>query len=96
MSINTSQALPLVKARLNRMPSDTSLDSLLSLNVEAAVQRLEAQGIRLEDNASDLAMVCDLAVWLYQRRDKESGDPMWLRSMIRQRWLVQERDEHVT
>ena len=40
MSVDLSSALQMVKARLNRLQSDTSLDEYLTVRIEAAAAEL--------------------------------------------------------
>ena len=80
-------ALALVKARLNRLPSDTGLDPYLTARVSAAVQELARIGIRLNDSEDDLMLVVDYTVWSYQNRDSAGTMPEWLRLRRRERWL---------
>ena len=87
MAINTEQALALVKARLNRLQSDTTLDTYFTARINAAVQELEGTGINLADTAEDLLLVVDYAVWQYQNRDHQTGMPDWLRLRRRERWV---------
>ena len=82
-------ALGLVKARLNRMASDTSLDGYFTQRIEAAANELEGTGIRLTDSADDLMLLVDYSVWQYQNRDSAGAMPDWLRLRRRERWLRQ-------
>ena len=86
-AIDTGSALALVKARLNRLQSDTSLDEYLNARINSAVQELEGTGIKLEDNQEDLMLVVDYTVWQYQNRDNPGAMPDWLRLRRRERWL---------
>lgn len=83
--------LALVKARLNRPAADTSLDSYLSARIEGVKEELEKTGIHLTDSEGDLLLVCDMAVWQYQNRDKNTGMPEWLRLRRRERWMQEQR-----
>ena len=85
--MDTTQALSLVKARLNRLQSDTTLDAYFEARINAAIQELEGTGIRLKDTAEDLLMVVDYTVWAYQNRDSAAGMPDWLRLRRRERWV---------
>ena len=87
-------ALDLVKARLNRLSSDNSLDDYLTARIGAAVEEIEGTGIKLQDKQEDLLLVVDYTVWAYQNRDANIGMPEWLRLRRRERWLreVRERD----
>lgn len=89
MAININTALALVKARLNRLEGDTSLDAYLTARIRAAEQELEGTGIQTLGNEEDLMDVVDLAVFHYQSRDKQTGLPDWLRMRLRNRWLRQ-------
>lgn len=84
---NLETALGLVKARLNRLAGDTSLDTYLQARISAAVKSLEDTGITLTDNQEDLMLVVDVAVWQYQNRDKPGSMPEWLRLERRERWF---------
>lgn len=86
-SVDVTQALGLMKARLNRVQGDTSLDDLLTARINAAIGELEKTGIELTDDADDLMLVVDYATWQYQSRDKAGGMPDWLRLRRRERWL---------
>lgn len=88
-AIDRETALSMVKARLNRLPEDTSLDGYLGARIDAAAAALENAGIRLADEPEDLMLVVDTTVWDYQNRDKPGGMPDWLRLKRRERWLHQ-------
>lgn len=91
--IDTTTALGLVKARLNRLQSDTSLDNYLAARINAAEGYLTGIGIELTDSQEDLLLVVDFAVWEYQNRDKPGNMPDWLRLHRRERWLRLRADE---
>lgn len=95
MAINAATALSLVKARLNRLESDTTLDEYLTARLSAACAELEKTGITLDDGADDLMLAVDYTVWQYQNRDKPGNMPDWLRLRRRERW-VQEVGRHDT
>lgn len=88
-AVDNTQALSLVKARLNRLPSDTTLDGYLTARIMAAEQALEATGIVLTASVADLMLVVDYTVWEYQNRDKPGSMPDWLRLRRRERWVRQ-------
>ena len=91
--MDTNAALSLVKSRLNRLASDTSLDEYLTARITAAEKELEAIGIHLSADApDDLMLLVDYAVWQYQNRDKPGGMPDWLRLKRRERWLRERGD----
>ena len=86
--VDETQALQLMKTRLNRPAADTSLDSYLGFRVSAAVEKLNAMmPEKLTGSVDDLMLVVDYAVWQYQDRDKNTGDPPWLRQRLRERHL---------
>lgn len=84
--------LSLVKARLNRLPSDTTMDMYLEYRIKAAREELERTGITLEEGRTDDTMLLvDMVVWQYHNRDNPNGMPDWLRLRRRERWLAQKR-----
>lgn len=88
-TINRQSALQMVKSRLNRLQTDTSLDAYLMARLDAAVQELEGTGITLTDSAEDLMLAVDYTVWKYQNRDSTGSMPDWLRLARRERWVRQ-------
>lgn len=88
-AVDNTQALSLVKARLNRLSTDTTLDVYLTARIMAAEQALEATGIVLTTSVADLMLVVDYTVWEYQNRDKPGSMPDWLRLRRRERWVQQ-------
>ena len=93
MAVNYETALGLVKARLNRLQSDTTLDEYLTARITAAENELAATGIELDDSQGDLMLLVDMTVWQYQNRDNGGGMPDWLRLRRRERWLAQHSRE---
>ncbi len=87
--VNMQTALAMVKARLNRVEGDTTLDSYFTARIAAAQEELMGTGIDLDESAEDLMLVVDYAVWSYQNRDKAQGMPDWLRLRRRERWIRQ-------
>lgn len=88
-----AQVLELVKMRLNRLATDTSLDSYLNVIIPASDEELKRQGITIDlKHGSDLMLLCDLVCWNYSNRDKADGMPKWLRLRIRERWLQEKHD----
>ncbi len=85
--MNTETVLGLVKARLNRLASDTTLDEYLTQRILAAIDELTGIGINLGDTVEDMMLVVDTTVYQYQSRDKPGGMPEWLRRRRRERWL---------
>lgn len=84
--------LGIVKARLNRLASDTTMDTYLTARIESAKKELEGTGIVIEEySIRDQLLLADTVAWQYQNRDKPSGMPDWLRLARRERWLQQER-----
>lgn len=83
-----SLALPLVKTRINRLASDTSLDGYLTSMITGVMQQMAKIGITLDAaSTDDLFLLVDWAVWKYGNRDKAGGVPEWLRLRRRERWL---------
>lgn len=87
MTYDSTLALSLVKARLNILPANTTLDEYLIARIEATAQELEGSGIHIRNDAEDTMLLVDMTVWQYQSRDKEGGMPEWLRLRRRERWL---------
>lgn len=83
--------LGIVKARLNRLATDTSLDEYLNKRIEAARKELAGIGINITDTADDVVFLADYVVWQHNNRDNQNGMPEWLRMKRRERWL-RERD----
>ena len=86
-AVNETTALALVKARLNRLQSDTSLDSYFQARLSGAIEYLEGIGIGLTDSDEDMMLVVDFTVWQYQNRDNPGAMPDWLKLQRRERWL---------
>lgn len=85
-SINT--ALAILKTRLNRMQSDTSIDETALLpRLRGAVEALRKNGIDLQDTPDDVVLLADYAAWRYQNRDSPEEMPKWLRTLRRERFL---------
>lgn len=96
MALFVEIVLSLVKARLNRLTSDTSLDTYFTARIESAQKELIRIGIQIdEESVRDQLLLADLVAWQYQNRDKPGGMPDWLRLARRERWLQQERTEEV-
>ena len=91
MEVDKSMALTMVKARLNRLEGDTSLDDYLEALIDAAAEELEGIGIHLLSTAEDLMLLVDKTVINYHNRDKPGGDPEWFRLKRRERWLRERR-----
>lgn len=87
MAYDAGTTLSLVKARLNRMPKDTSLDSYLTSRIQAAAQKLAESGINLRNDVRDNMFLADYTVWQYQSRDKAGAMPEWLRMEMRERFI---------
>jgi len=85
MSTLSTQALPLVKSRLNRVASDTSLDDYLTPLIASAELELTRNAIKLQDDVDDLMLLVDYATWRYQNRDQKGSMPEWLRLRRRER-----------
>lgn len=91
MCFDVTVALQMVKARLNRLPEDTSLDEYLTMRLQAVVEEYREMGIELDPASTyDTMLMVDETVWQYQSRDKAAGVPEWLRLRRRERWLHQD------
>lgn len=88
MAYDAQTALAMMKARLNRLPEDTSQDGYLTARIESAAGELKRDGIELTPGMEDTMLLVDKAVWDYQNRDKSAGMPDWLRLRRRERWLA--------
>lgn len=88
MAYTETTVLGIVKARLNRLASDTSLDDYLKKRIAAADAELARNGIKLvAGNVDDEVLLADYVVWRYQNRDQNAGMPEWLRLARRERWI---------
>lgn len=93
MATFTETVLGLVKARLNRLTDDTTLDSYLLSRIEAARQELARTGINLNEGmVRDQLLLADTVAWQYSNRDKPGSMPDWLRLARRERWLQDKED----
>lgn len=83
-----ANVLSLVKARLNRLAADASLDEYFRARIGGAWDELAANGITLDETSSaDLLLLVDFVVWQYGNRDKAEEIPAWLRERRKNRWL---------
>ena len=93
MAHTMTTVLGIVKARLNRLASDTTLDLYFMQRIEAADFELERTGIVLvAEDARDQMLLADYVVWQYSNRDKPGAMPEWLRLARRERWLQRKMD----
>ena len=93
MAYAPETVLSIVKARLNRLATDTSIDEYLLARIEAADCELARSGIKLTDETRDTVLLADYVAWQYQSRDKQGGMPDWLRLARRERFLQQREDD---
>lgn len=85
-----STVLSIVKARLNRLADDTTIDDYLIKRINAADNELKHTGIIIDEaDAEDLIFISDFVVWQYQNRDNPRGMPDWLRLRRRERFIQQ-------
>ena len=92
MAYKEDTTFALVKARLNRVKGDASLDEYLDARIKAADAELTNSGIRLDaDNPEDAMLLVDTVAWQYLNRDNMAGTPEWLRLRRRERYLSQRR-----
>lgn len=88
MKYDADSVLALVKSRLNRLQSDTSIDDYLRARIEGAAIELQRQGVAITRAMNDTMLLVDTVVWQYQSRDKGGAMPDWLRLRLRERWLM--------
>lgn len=90
MALDTATALTLVKARLNRLAGDTSLDDYFTARITGAAQELAGVGVTVDTtDPAQLMFLVDYTVWQYQCRDESGAMPEWLRLRRRELWLNQ-------
>lgn len=91
--VSTEVAFELLRARMDRggLPVPDALETTWRTTMTAAIERLEKTGIILTDSVSDALLVSDYTAYLLTNRDSTGGDPEWLRSAIRSRWIQQRR-----
>lgn len=87
MAVNQLEALALVKARLNRLPADHTLDEYLMHRIDGSEATLAKNGIQLTDTPDDMMLLVDYTVWRYNNRDSAGEMPPWLRLARRERFL---------
>ncbi len=88
--MDKTTVLSLVKSRLNRLQSDTSMDDYLLVLIDAEEEELKRTGITIrEESADDAFLLTNLAVWRYQNRDSAGAMPPWLAQYRRERWLAE-------
>lgn len=94
MAYTETTVLGIVKARLNRLASDTSLDDYLKARIKAADAELAGNGINLvESDTRDSVLLADIVAYQYGNRDSQSGMPEWLRLARRERWLRERNND---
>ena len=86
--VDMNAALLLMKSRLNRLSTDTSLEDTFVYRLQGAQEELN-QMFRadLTDSTADLMLLVDYTVWSYQNRDQSGAMPVWLRVKLRERFL---------
>lgn len=87
--IFAENALRMMKYRKDRMQEDTSRDEYYRKRIEEAICMLEGRGIVLMDTPDDLMLVVDVAADYDANRDKQTGEPEWLKMKIMRRWMAQ-------
>ena len=87
MSTYSDAGLNLMKVRLNRSLSDTTLDDLFLVILSSSELELARMGIALQDDDDDRMLLVDYATWRYSSRDQAGASPAWLRLRLRQRWI---------
>lgn len=88
MAHDPAIVLSLVKARLNRLSNDTTLDSYFTMRISAADAELGRMGVcLLPSDTGDAMLLADYVAWQHNNRDQAGSMPDWLRLRIRERWL---------
>lgn len=83
--------LMMLRSRLDEPPHEK--DAFLSELISAVVVELrEKNGIIAKDNPQDIMFVTDICAWRYSNRDKAEAMPMWLRQMLRDRYMQEVRN----
>lgn len=85
----TQNALRMLKYRKDRMMDDTSRDEYYQQRIQEAISTVEGRGIVLRDTPEDLMLVVDIASEYDANRDKQTGEPAWLRQKLMRRWMAQ-------
>lgn len=84
--MDRTKILAMCKARLDRQYSNLIDDQIMD-RIEACEAELARRGIHLQDTPDDTMLLVDYVVFRYGARDKQTGEPEWLRIAIRERWL---------
>ena len=94
-SAQMTTALALLKARLNRASSDTTLDDYLTPRLQATYEELSAvQGITIDaDSINELMFWVDATAYAYQNRDKPGTIPAWMQLQRRELFLAKHSEE---
>ena len=83
--------LMMLRSRLDEPPHEK--DFYLSELIHGVVVELrEKNGIQVQDNAQDIMFLTDICAWRYSNRDKTDAMPMWLRQMLKERYMQEDRN----
>lgn len=83
--------LLMLRSRLDEPPHEK--DEFLAELIRAVVIELrEKNGIIVRDNSQDIMFVTDICAWRYSNRDKMDAMPMWLRQMLRDRYMQEDEN----
>ena len=82
-------AMRMLKYRKDRMQDDYSRDEYYEQRIREAISTVEGRGIILRDTTEDLMLVVDIASEYDANRDKQTGEPAWLRQKLMRRWMAQ-------
>lgn len=83
--------LLMLRSRLDEPPHEK--DEFLAELIRAVVIELrEKNGIIVRDNSQDIMFVTDICAWRYSNRDKTDAMPMWLRQMLRDRYMQEDEN----
>lgn len=84
-----TQAFALMTTRLDRISMPAQQTAMVQARIDATEAELARKGIILTDSIDDVMLLVDKAVWDYQSRDKQQGEPDWLKLKLRERWLAE-------
>lgn len=83
--------LMMLRSRLDEPPHEKDF-YLSELIHGVAVELREKNGIQVQDNAQDIMFLTDICAWRYSNRDKTDAMPMWLRQMLKERYMQEDRN----
>ena len=83
--------LMMLRSRLDEPPHEK--DFYLSELIHGVVIELrEKNGIHVKDDSQDIMFLTDICAWRYSNRDKKEEMPLWLRQMLKDRYMQEVRN----